>query len=151
MIDTRAKVHPSVIWGRDVRVWAFASIHEGVILGDFVSIGEHTYVGIGAKIGSKTRVSQGCYIVDHMTIGQSVFIGPHVVFTNDRYPIANNPNFKMESPIVEDNVSIGAGAVILPGVYLGAGCMIGAGAVVTKSVPSGATVYGNPARIKKRG
>ena len=147
MIDPLAKIHPTVIFGKDVAVWAFASVHAGVVLGDFVSIGEHTYVGVDTIIGARTRINQGVHITDHMLIGERVFIGPGVLFSNDKHPVVNNPNYKREAPIVDDDVSIGIGAIILPGVHLGQGCIIGAGAVVTRSVLPGQMVYGNPARV----
>lgn len=146
MIDPLAKIHPSVRIPNLTNVWAFASVHAGVRLGDFVSVGEHTYIGINTIIGHRTRISQGVYITDHMMIGENVFIGPHVVFLNDKHPRANNPNYRRDSPVVEDDVAIGGAAVILPGVRLGQGCVVGAGAVVTHDIPAYATVYGNPAR-----
>lgn len=146
MIHQLALVDESVKLGRDVAVWAFASVHAGVTLGDFVSIGEHVYVGRDTTIGDRTRVSQGVHITDHMVIGRNVFIGPGVQFANDKHPIANNPNYKRESPEVQDNVSIGIGAIIMPGVVLGEGCVVGAGTVVTKDVEPHTVVYGNPAR-----
>ena len=145
-IDPHAKVHPSVNMGKDTVVWAFASVHAGVVLGDFVSVGEHVYIGEGTFVGNHTRISQGVHITDHMIVGERVFIGPHVVFSNDKYPVANNPSFKRECPLVEDDVSIGINATILPGVRLGQGCTVGAGAVVTRDVSPYTTVYGNPAR-----
>lgn len=150
MIDPYAKVGKTVRLGKDAVIWAFASVHEGVIIGDFASVGEHTYIGRNATIGARTRINQGCHITDHMIIGDNVFIGPHVVFTNDKNPIANNPHYKRECPVVENDVSIGANATILPGVILGEGCKIGAGAVVTKDVRPFTTVVGNPAREVKR-
>ena len=85
-----------------------------------------------------------CFIPDWVTIGNNVFIGPRVTFTNDKQP----PSFGKHwaRTIVEDFVSIGAGAIILPGVTLHKECLIGAGAVVTKSVPAGETWVGNPAK-----
>lgn len=145
-IDPLAKVHPSARIGAGTNVWAFASVHDGVVLGDQVGVGEHTYIGRGTTIGDRTRINQGVHITDHMEVGHDVFMGPHVVFTNDRHPRANNPRYKRESPVVEADVSIGAGAVILPGVRLGRGCVIGAGAVVTRDVAPYVTVCGNPAR-----
>ena len=146
MIDPQAKVHPSVEVDETTCVWAFASIHEGVKLGKFVGVGEHTYIGRNAIIGDRTRIGQGAYITDNMTIGARVFIGPHVVFSNDKHPRANNPNYRRDSPVVEDDVSIGINATILPGVRLGQGCSVGAWAVVTHNVKPYTTVYGNPVR-----
>jgi len=150
MIDPLAKVHDSVHVPKTTKVWAFASVHAGVHLGEFVGVGEHTYIGINTIIGDRTRINQGCHITDHMVVGENVFIGPHVVFTNDKHPKANNPDYRRDSPVVGDDVSIGAAAVILPGVGLGRGCVVGAGAVVTKNVEPYTTVYGNPAKEAAR-
>lgn len=150
MIDQLVKIHPTVYIPDNSNVWAFATIHAGVRIGQFVSIGEHVYIGENAEIGDRTRIGQGAHITDHMIIGEGVFIGPHVVFANDKHPRVNNPTFKRESPVVEDDVSIGTCAVILPGVRLRRGCIIGAGAVVTKDVAEYATVYGVPAKEAPR-
>jgi len=150
MIDKLAIVHPSAVIGKETVVWAFASIHAGAKLGDMISIGEHAYIGSGSIIGNRTRIGQGAHITDHMIIGDNVFIAPHVIFCNDRRPRPFNPNYKRESPQVEDDVSIGVNATILPGVLLGRGCIIGAGAVVTKNVLPYTTVYGNPAQEQKK-
>lgn len=150
MIDPLAKVHNSVFVPESTNVWAFATVHAGVRLGEFVSIGEHTYIGMNTHIGDRTRIGQGAYITDHTTIGDSVFISPRVAFCNDRHPVVNNPAFKRDSPCVDNDVSIGTNATILPGVILGRGCVVGAGAVVTKSVEPYTTVYGNPAKEARR-
>lgn len=104
----------------------------------------HSYTWIGDKVvmGDRVSVQAFAFIPNGVTIGNDVFIGPHVCFTNDKNP----PSPKWEETKVEDNVSIGANCTILPGVTLGKGCKIGAGSVVTKSVPSGETWFGNPAR-----
>jgi len=146
MIDPLAKVHPSVTVPENTSVWAFASVHAGVTLGEFVGVGEHVYIGGHTRIGDRTRISQGVHITDHMTVGERVFIGPHVVFSNDKHPRANNPHYVLSSPVVEDDVAIGINATILPGVRLGRGCVVGAGAVVTRDVPPYVTVIGNPAK-----
>jgi len=146
MIDQLVKIHPTAYVPDNTNVWAFATIHAGVRLGMYVSVGEHVYIGEDTEIGHRTRIGQGAHITDHMRIGENVFIGPHVVFANDKHPRVNNPNFKREPPIVEDDVSIGTCAIILPGVRLRRGCIIGAGAIVTKDVSEYATAYGVPAK-----
>ena len=79
-------------------------------------------------------------------MGDDVFIGPNVTFTNDKHPKSGNVDFKLLAIRIESGASIGGGATLLPGVLIGAGATVGAGAVVTKDVPPGATVVGNPAR-----
>ena len=145
-IDSDAHVHSSVTMGEGTVVWGLSRIHEDVTLGDQCSVGEMTYIGRGSHIGARTRIGAQVHITDHMTIGQGCFISPMVTFSNDKKPVVNNPLFKRQSPIVEDDVSIGVNATILPGVTLGRGCVVGAGAVVTKNVSPFTTVIGNPAR-----
>ena len=122
--------------GNDCLIGAFVEIQEGVVVGD------------------RTRVQSHTFICDGVSIGNDVFIGHGVMFTNDRRPKASNADLSrvlkadwiMEKTIIHDRVSIGSGAVLLPGIEVGIGAVIGAGAVVTKSVPANATVIGNPAR-----
>ena len=106
------------------------------------TIHSHVWVGDDVIIGDNVKIQAFAFVPNGVTIGNDVFIGPHVCFTNDKNP----PHGDFRETIVEDGVRIGANATILPGVILGAGCLIGAGAVVTKSVPTGETWLGNPAR-----
>jgi acetyltransferase-like isoleucine patch superfamily enzyme len=141
-----ADVRPSARLGTDTYVWGGARVHDGVVIGDHCSIGELAYVGRNARIGSRVRIGAQSHITDHMVIGHNVFISPCVAFANDRHPRPFNPTFMREAPVVEDDVSVGMNATILPGVRLGRGCVVGAGAVVTKDVAPYTTVVGNPAR-----
>ncbi len=117
-------------------------------------VGEHTEVGshteIGGLVGDYCKIQAFVFIPPGVMIGNKVFIGPHVVFTNDKYPDAS-PEWTQTFTMVENNVSIGANATILP-VNIGKGAVIGAGAVVTKNVPAGETWVGNPAKklIRKK-
>lgn len=106
-------------------------------------IHSHVWVGDRVAIGDRCKIQAFSFIPNGVRIGNDVFIGPHVTFTNDKYPPSGGEWF---ITIVNDHVVIGAGAVILPGVTLGKGCRIGGGAVVTKNVEPYTTVVGNPAR-----
>lgn len=130
----------------------------GCTIGDGTSIGSFVEIKAGAVIGKNCKLQAMVYIPEGITIGDGVFIGPNVTFTNDRYPKATNSDgtrkdacdWQMHKTVVKDGASIGAGATILPGITIGKNALVGAGAVVTKDVPDGATVVGNPARIIKQ-
>jgi len=121
------------------------SVGAGVFVGPFVEIQQ------GVTIGEFSRVQSHSFICEGVCVGARVFVGHGVIFINDRHPKANNAGWVCEPTYVEDDVSIGSGAIILCGVRLGAGCVVGAGAVVTKDVPPGQTVAGVPARLHARG
>jgi UDP-2-acetamido-3-amino-2,3-dideoxy-glucuronate N-acetyltransferase len=109
-------------------------------IGDGCTIHAPVWIGNGVVIGPRTKVQAFAFIPPGVTIGADVFVGPHVCFTNDKYPPGQRIDWL--PTIVEDRVSIGAGAVILPGIRLGAGCRIAAGAVVTKDVAPGELSFG---------
>ena len=140
-------IDASATFGANCIVWHFTSIGFMAQIGDNVSIGGRCFIGNWTVIGSETRINDNVFIPNQSSIGSRVFIGPHVVFTDDRYPRVNNHDYTAEPPILEDDCSIGAGAVILPGVKIGRGATVGAGTVVTKNVPAGCTVVGNPSVI----
>jgi acetyltransferase-like isoleucine patch superfamily enzyme len=110
----------------------------GCTIGSGTTIGAFTEIGTGVEVGQNCKIQAHVFIPQGVIIGNNVFIGPHVCFTNCRYPNAN-PGFKLEYTIVESCVNIGANATILPGIFLGKGCTIAAGAVVTRSVERGET------------
>jgi acetyltransferase-like isoleucine patch superfamily enzyme len=114
-------------------------IGEGSFIGPFVEIQK------GVNIGENTRISSHTFICEGVTIGNGVFVAHGVMFVNDKF-IDNN---KMRKTIIEDEVKIGSGAVILP-VKIGKGAVIGAGSIVTKNIPENAVVSGNPAEFKYR-
>lgn len=142
--------------GQGVRIFGFVNLF-GCEIGDNTKIGCFVEIKKGAKIGKNCKIEPFVFIPEGVTIGDGVFVGPHVCFTNDKYPAAVNPDgtqktaadWKCLETVVGDRAAIGAGAVILPGINIGEGALIGAGAVVTKDVPAGATVAGNPARARK--
>ena len=148
MISANTEIHPTAVIHESATVWGFTVIGEGVQIGPNAVIGSHCYIGKGSVIGEGSRIQTNVFLPNNSRIEQFVFIGPHVVFTDDRYPRAGNADYLAEPPTVRFGASIGAGAVILPGIEIGAGAMVGAGSVVTHDVMMGDLCYGLPARPK---
>lgn len=145
-------VDVSATVGERTKVWAFARVLADVVLGDDVMIGGGTEIGRGSTIGDGARIQANCFLPSHSTIGPKVFIGPGVVFTDDRYPYVHGPKdpaYTAEPPIVEEGASIGAGAVICPGVRIGRHARVAAGSVITADVAPFTTVAGLPARVRE--
>jgi acetyltransferase-like isoleucine patch superfamily enzyme len=146
-------VHPTALVettsiGEGTRVWAFAHILAGAVIGADCKIGDHAFIEGGATLGDRVTVKNNSLIWHGVYIGDDVFVGPNTVFTNDLSPrvrYATGPSDWVET-LVEDRASIGANSTIVAGIRLGFTCMIGAGSVVTRDVPDHALVYGNPAR-----
>jgi UDP-2-acetamido-3-amino-2,3-dideoxy-glucuronate N-acetyltransferase len=111
------------------------------------NICSHCFIENDVVIGDRVTVKSGVQLWDGLRVGNDVFIGPNATFTNDKHPRSQNTEFKLAMTWIADGASIGAGAVILPGVRIGSCAMVGAGAVVMHDVPPGATVVGNPAKI----
>ena len=143
-IHELADVQTSLI-GDGTRIWQFVIVLKGARIGRNCNICAQTFIENDVVIGNNVTVKCGVQLWDGLRIGDNVFIGPNATFCNDKYPQSGNREFDLLQTIVEDNVSIGANATILPGVRLGNGCRIGAGAVVTRDVPPNVTVIGNPA------
>ncbi len=149
------RISADVKQGKNVRIFGFTNLY-GCELGDDVKIGTFVEIQKGSKIGNRCKVSSHSFICEGVTLEDDVFIGHNVVFTNDRYPRATTGG-KLQTEadwvciptLVKRGASIGSGAVLLCGITIGEDAMIGAGSVVTKDVPAGATVAGNPARIVK--
>ena len=148
------RVAPDVKLGRNVRLYAFVNLY-GCEIGDETSIGTFVEVQKGVKIGARCKIQSHTFICEGVIIEDEVFVGHNVNFLNDRWPAAvrddgrlkRDADWKLERTLVERRAAIGTGAIILPGVTIGERAVVGAGAVVTKDVPGGAVVAGNPARI----
>lgn len=142
-IDPSAVVHQSVAPWHGVRILAEA------VIGHNVSIGGGTEIGRGCKIGNYTRIGANCFFPPNTVIGNKVFIGPGVNCADDRYPYIHSGEdepYTPEPSVIEDGAVIGLGVTLLPGVRIGAGAFVAAGAVVTHDVPAGMAVVGVPAR-----
>ena len=132
--------------GARTRVWAFAHVLPGARIGADCNICDHTYIEGDVIVGNRVTVKSGVFLWDGLRVEDDVFIGPQATFTNDLMPRSRQP-FQLRETTLSRGASIGAGAVILPGVTIGQRAMVGAGAVVTKDVPADAVVVGNPARV----
>jgi acetyltransferase-like isoleucine patch superfamily enzyme len=147
-IHDRALVESDSI-GSGTRIWAFAHVMEGAVIGRDCNICDHTFVEGDVILGDRVTIKSGVYLWDGLRVEDDVFIGPQATFTNDRFPRSRQP-FDPLPTTLRRGASIGAGAVILPGVTVGERAMIGAGAVVIEDVPADVVVVGNPARVLTR-
>ena len=157
MIAPTAIITKDVKLGTGVSVYNFVNLYgceikDNTKIGSFVEIQKNAFVGSNCKISSHTFICEG------VTIGNNCFIGHGVMFINDRHPqstdadgnLATESDWILEKTIIEDNVSIGTGAIIMCGITIGKGAVIAAGAVVTKNVEPHSTVVGIPARLHWR-
>ena len=145
-------VHPNGLCessqvGAGTRIWAFAHVLPGARIGRDCNVCDHVFVENDVVIGDRVTVKSGVQLWDGVRLEDDVFIGPNATFTNDHFPRSKHPPPAFLPTLVCRNASIGANATILPGLTIGRDAMVGAGAVVTRSVPPAAIVAGNPARI----
>jgi len=151
------RIAPDVKLGQRVKVFAFTNLY-GCTVGDDSKIGTFVEIQKGARVGARCKVSSHTFICEGVTVEDEVFIGHGVTFINDRFPRSTNADGKLQTEadwscvgtLVKRGASIGSGATILCGVTIGERAIVGAGSVVTKDVPEGAVVAGNPARILRR-
>lgn len=153
-IHPTAEVSDRATLGEGTRVWSQAQIREGATLGENCNIGKNVYVDFDVSIGSMVKIQNNSSVYHGVTVEDGVFIGPHVCFCNDMTPRAITPDGRLKGnddwevgpTRVGYGASVGAGSIILPNVTIGRFALIGAGSVVTRSVPDHALVYGNPAQ-----
>lgn len=149
---TDVKIHGSAdvqttAVGSGTSIWQSVVILPRAKIGSDVNICAQCLIENDVVIGDRVTVKSGVYLWDGIRLDDDVFVGPNVTFTNDKFPRSKEYPEKFLLTHVEAGASIGGGAVLLPGITIGRGAMVGAGAVVTKSVPPYAIVTGSPARI----
>lgn len=141
-IRSGSVLYQGVQIGRHFETGHHVIIREENEIGDSVSIWTHTIIDYGCRIGNRVKIHSHCYIAQFTMIEDDVFIGPGTIFANDKYPVTSH----LEGPEVKRGARIGVNVTVLPGVIIGKEALVGAGSVVTKDVPEGAVVVGNPAR-----
>lgn len=147
-IHPNAIIETGVKIGKGSRIWAFAHILPGAIIGENCNICDSVFIENEVIIGDRVTIKNGVQLWNGIIIQDDVFIGPNATFTNDPFPRSKHEFDKTIKTVVEMGASIGANATILPGLHIGRNAMVGAGAVITRNVPQNAIVFGNPARIK---
>ncbi len=149
-IHAHALVEQGASVGARTRVWAFTHLLPKAVIGSDCNICDHVFIENDVKVGNRVTIKCGVQLWDGITLEDDVFVGPNATFTNDPFPRSRHYPEAFSCTVVRRGASIGGNATILPGVTIGEGAMIGAGAVVTKDVPAGAVVMGNPAKIVRR-
>ena len=154
---TFQSIAPDVKLGRDVKIYDFVNLY-GCEIGDESRIGTFVEIQRGARIGRRVKISSHTFICEGVQIEDQVFVGHGVTFINDKYPRATTPSGELQTgsdwnvvpTVVRQGASIGSGSTILCGVEIGERAIVGAGSVVTRDVPAGAIVAGNPASVLRR-
>jgi UDP-2-acetamido-3-amino-2,3-dideoxy-glucuronate N-acetyltransferase len=145
-IDPSAKVYSKFI-GENTVIWQYVVILKGARIGENCNINCHTFIENDVEVGDNVTIKSGVYLWDGIKIHNNAFIGPNVTFTNDIFPRSKSFPEHFQKTIIREGASLGANATILGGISIGEYSLVGAGSVVTKSVPDNALVVGNPARI----
>ena len=156
--DAPFRLIDDVEFGENVTVYSFTNLY-GCRIGPNSRIGPFVEIQRGAIIGANCKVQSHSFVCDGVEIEDDVFVGHGVMFINDKFPRATTPegvlqtegDWQLLRTVVERRATLGSGAVILGGIRVGADALVGAGAVVTRDVPPGAIVVGNPARSLRDG
>jgi UDP-2-acetamido-3-amino-2,3-dideoxy-glucuronate N-acetyltransferase len=152
-LDASVFVHEKALCESDqvglrTRVWAFAHVMAGAVIGDDCNICEHTFIESGAVVGNRVTVKNHVMVWDRVTVEDDVFLGPGAILTNDRFPRAGlkAAPVKLLPTLIRKGATIGAGAVVRCGTTIGLHAFVGAGSVVLNDVSPYALVVGNPVR-----
>jgi len=160
VIHPSSRIHPSadieadVSVGADTAIWHRAHVRTGATIGSECVIGGGTYIDAGVTIGDRVKIQSGALVYHGVVVADGVFIGPGAILTNDRFPraitgdgeLASADDWQVSPIHLGHGSSIGAGAIVVAGCDVGEFALVGAGAVVTRTVPAYALVVGNPAR-----
>jgi acetyltransferase-like isoleucine patch superfamily enzyme len=152
--DLCRQIAPDVKLGRGVRIFGFTNLY-GCEIGEDVKIGTFVEIQKGARIGNRCKISSHTFICEGVVLEDEVFVGHNVTFINDPFPRATNGSGQLQTEAdwqciptrVKRGASIGSGTTLLCGITVGERAVVGAGSVVTKDIPPGAVVAGNPARL----
>jgi len=155
VIHPTAEIEVGAIIGEGTRIWHHCHVRTAAKIGAECNLGYGVYVDAGVVIGNRCKLQNRVSVYHGVTIEDGVFVGPHVTFTNDKHPRAIDPDgrplteadWRPLPTLVQEGASIGAAAVILPGLTIGRWAMVAAGAVVSRDVPNHGLVAGNPARL----
>jgi acetyltransferase-like isoleucine patch superfamily enzyme len=156
LIHPTAEVSSAARIGDNCRIWRLAHVREQAVLGDGCIIGAGVYIGAEVRLGRNCKVQNSALLYEGVTLEDGVFIGPQVCFANDRLPRAVNPDLSLKTAadweqgrtVVRLGASVGAQAVVLPGVTIGRWALVGAGSLVTRDIPDHALAFGRPARLQ---
>jgi len=147
VIRSHTVIYAGNIIGRNFQTGNKVNIRESNRIGNDVSVGTMSVIEHHVEIGDKVRIHTQVFIPEFSILEEGCWIGPHVVFTNARYPLSPGVKDSLQGPVIRKGAKIGANATLLPGVVVGENALVGAGAVVVQDVPAGAVVVGNPARV----
>ncbi len=148
LVRSGSIIYCDVSIGDDFQTGHNVVIREHCVFGSHIVVGTNTVIEGHVRIGDFVKIESNCFIPTHTRIGARVFIGPGTVLTNDKYPQKMRDQYQPEGPVLEDGVTLGAGVVVLPGINIGQGSFVAAGAVVTKDIPPMSMVKGVPGKIE---
>lgn len=154
MIAPTADVNDRARVAESARIWDLAQVREDASVGENCIVGRGAYIDVGVVVGDNCKIQNGASIYAPTRLADGVFVGPGVIFTNDTHPRAVTPDKRLKTAddwtssgvTVDEGASVGAGAIVLGGVHVGAWSLIAAGSVVTRDVPAHGLVVGAPAR-----
>jgi acetyltransferase-like isoleucine patch superfamily enzyme len=154
-VHATSVVSPEAVIGRGTRIWLHCQVREHAVIGENCILSKGVYIDYGVSIGNNVKIQNGVSVYHGVTLEDGVFVGPYVCFTNDLYPRAINPDdtikgaddWVVSETLIQHGAALGANSTIRCGITIGRWAMVGAGTVVTRSVPDYGLVVGNPGRL----